>query len=85
MKLKRWGIYTLVGALLGCLLGYLLSWIWFFFRLVFLGYGDSGPSWIISVNHIVFMFGLVVGIIGGQILFIMIYIRQNNRRQNSIR
>ena len=76
-KLKRWGSYTLVGGLFGCLLGYVLGWIWFFFRLFFLGYGDSGPSWIISVNDFILILGVVIGIIGGQILFVIVKVPQN--------
>ncbi len=68
-KVKRWFVYTLSGVILGFILGYLLLWGWFFFRLMVLGYGDSGPSWINTVNDIVFWAGLAIGIIGGQLLF----------------
>jgi len=66
---KKWFIYTTLGTVLGALLGYFLLWLWFFFRLVFLGYGDSGPSWIIVVNNWILIVGFSIGIAGGQLLF----------------
>lgn len=68
--MKKWLTYTVASVVFGFILGYVLLWGWFFIRLVFLGYGDSGPSWIITVNDIVFYGGLVTGIVGGQLLFI---------------
>lgn len=68
---KKWIICFTISCLLGGLLGYILLWIWFFFRWFFLGYGDSGPSWIITVNDSLFVGGLIIGILGGQILFII--------------
>lgn len=70
-KMKRWSVYTLASIILGFILGYILLWGWFFFRLMVLGYGDSGPSWINTVNDIVFWGGLVIGIMGGQLLFVL--------------
>lgn len=69
--MKRWSVYTLASIILGFILGYILLWGWFFFRLMVLGYGDSGPSWINTVNDIVFWGGLVIGIMGGQLLFVL--------------
>jgi hypothetical protein len=66
---KKWFIHTLISLPVGFILGYLLVWLWFFFRLFFLGYGDSGPSWIIMINRSVFIAGLAIGIIGGQIVY----------------
>jgi hypothetical protein len=69
-RMKRWLVYTLAGIISGSILGYILLWGWFFFRLMVLGYGDSGPSWINTVNDIVFFAGLVIGITGSQLLFV---------------
>ena len=68
--MKHWLIYTFTGAVVGFILGYVLLWGWFFLRVIMLGYRDSGPPWIITVNDIVFYGGLLAGIIGGQLLFV---------------
>ena len=68
--LKKWLIYFFVSLLAGLAIGYALLWAWFFFTLLILGYGDSGPSWINTVNDIVFWGGLVLSIIVGQIIFL---------------
>lgn len=68
--MKQWLICTLTGAVVGFILGYALLWGWFFLRLILLGYRDSGPPWIITVNDIVFYGGLVTGIIAGQLFFV---------------
>lgn len=68
--MKKWLTYTATSVVFGFILGYVLLWVWFFIGWVFLGYGDSGPSWIITVNDIVLYGGLVTGIVGGQLLFI---------------
>jgi len=69
--MKQWLTYTVTSVVCGFILGYVLLWVWFFVRLVFLGYADSGPSWIITVNDIVFYAGLLIGVVGGQLLFIL--------------
>jgi hypothetical protein len=68
-RLNQWLIVSFTSVILGLILGYSLGWIWFFFRLFFLGYGDSGPGWINTVNNLIFMAGILAGIVGGQILF----------------
>jgi hypothetical protein len=67
--MKQWFIYTLPSIILGFVLGYILLWGWYFIGLLFLGYGDSGPPWVNSVNDIVFYSGIIAGIVGGQFLF----------------
>jgi hypothetical protein len=70
MKLiKNWFLYTLLGAFAGFLIGFFLVMMWSFFELVILGYGDSGPSWINTVNDYCFWGGFVLGIVGGQIFY----------------
>jgi len=68
---KQWFIYTFVSVGLGFVLGLVLAYAWFFFCLIFFRYGDSGPSWVNTVNDMVFYGGLMIGIIGGQILFFL--------------
>jgi len=67
--LVQWGVYSFVSIISGFVAGYALGWIWFFFRLFILGYGDSGPAWINTINRIVFALGVVGCIILGQVLF----------------
>jgi hypothetical protein len=68
-KIKRWLIYTFISTIVGFILGYALLWAWFFFSLLILGYGDSGPPWINAVTNFVFWVGLAIGILGGQMIF----------------
>ena len=68
---QSWISHTLVSVLIGGAAGFLLLWLWFFCRWFFLGYGDSGPAWISTVNDIVFWGGVALAIVGGQILFAM--------------
>ncbi len=70
-SLKQWIVATLVSSMLGFFVGYGLLWVWSLSRLVLFGYGDSGPSWITTVNDIVFFAGLLGSIAGGQILFFL--------------
>ena len=67
--LKKWLIYFFVSIFAGLAIGYVLLWVWFFFRLFILGYGDSGPSWINTVSDIVFWGGVGLSIIVGQFIF----------------
>ena len=69
--MKKWLVWTVVSIPIGFVLGFVMGLLWFFTRVIFLGYGDSGPSWIITVNHILFYGGLTAGILGGQILFFL--------------
>lgn len=68
-SIKQWIGYTLVSLLLGFILGFILIWSWSLFRVFFLGYGDSGPSWISTINDIIFLSGLIFALVGGQLLF----------------
>ena len=67
--IKKWLGYTLLGFGMGFLIGFILIWLWSFFRILFLGYGDSGPAWINTINDIVFYGGIIIGVSGGQLLF----------------
>jgi hypothetical protein len=68
-SIKQWIGYTLVSLILGFILGFILIWSWSLFRVFFLGYGDSGPSWISTINDIIFLSGLIIALVGGQLLF----------------
>jgi formate/nitrite transporter FocA (FNT family) len=68
--LKKWARYSIGSMIVGIFVGYAFGWIWFFFRLIILGYGDSGPEWIITVNKAVFLLGFFSCIIYGQMLFL---------------
>jgi hypothetical protein len=69
-RFRQWAIYSIFGVMVGCVLGYSLGWIWFFFRLFFLGYGDSAPGWVNTVTNCILLASLVAGIAGGQVLFL---------------
>lgn len=60
------GILFFLGLIGGGVLGYVLNSIWFFFRLVALGYGDSGPLWVNEVNKWIWIFSILVGLIASQ-------------------
>lgn len=70
-SVKQWIVATLLSSILGVFAGYGLLWAWYLFSLFICGYGDSGPSWITTVNDIVFFTGLLGSIAGGQILFFL--------------
>jgi hypothetical protein len=70
-RLKQWFVYSLVGAGFGFILGYVLAMAWFFLRLLVLGYHDSGPQWGNIVADVAFYGGLLIGVIGGQLLFFL--------------
>jgi hypothetical protein len=78
-RFKQWFIYSTTGILLGALLGFVLGWLWFFFRLFILGYGDSGPSWINTVTDFILGGGIVIGSLGGQLLFFIVC--KNEKKQ----
>jgi ABC-type antimicrobial peptide transport system permease subunit len=68
-SIKQWAIYSVVGIIFGLILGYILLWIWFFITLFAFRHGDSGPGWIVISNRVVFIIGLLIGIVGAQILY----------------
>ena len=61
-----WLFITIISVTLGALVGVVFVWVWSLFRIFFLNYGDSGPSWVNLVNNIVFIVGLVLCLVGGQ-------------------
>jgi hypothetical protein len=67
-KIKRRGMLLLWGLVIGLILGFVLNVIWFSFRLAVLGYGDSGPEWIIAVNNWIFIISIAICLIGSQIV-----------------
>ena len=69
--MKKWLVWTIISIPIGIVLGFVMGFLWFFTGVIFLGYGDSGPSWINTVNYILFYGGLTAGILGGQILFFL--------------
>jgi hypothetical protein len=66
---RRWVIHSFVSVIVSFILAFSLEWIWFLLSLFLLGYGDSGPSWINTVNNYLLVAGLIIGIVGGQVLF----------------
>ncbi len=54
-----------IGLAAGLILGLVLN-IWFFFRLTILGYGDSGPQWIIAVNNWLWMISVLFSLVASQ-------------------
>ena len=86
---KQWFIYSFVGVVLGLALGFVVAWLWFFISLVFFRHGDSAPSWVNTVNDFLFYGGVLVGIVGGQLLFafrdrvISFVAKFGKRKQNS--
>lgn len=66
----KWIIYTLAGILAGCAFAYGILLMWILFTWLILGYGDSGPSWIIQVNNIIIGMGLFGGFLLAQILYL---------------
>lgn len=70
ITLIRWTLHVIIGAIAGLVIGYSLGWLWFLFVWLVLGYGDSGPTWINTSNDYVFLFGFIIGILGGQIIFL---------------
>lgn len=80
-KSMRWVLYTLTGAVVGIVSGYVCGWLWFFFAMIFLGYGDSGPSWLNTIDHLLLFIGLGMGVAGGQVLFLI----DMRRRQEEAR
>jgi hypothetical protein len=67
--LLEWGIYSFLSIIIGLFAGYALGWVWFSFRLFILGYGDSGPAWINTINRVIFAIGVIGCVIFGQVIF----------------
>jgi hypothetical protein len=70
VNLKKWFRITLLSILFGFIIGYLFLWIWFFIRIILLGYKDSGPSWVNILNDVVFWGTMGISIVLGQLVFI---------------
>lgn len=67
--IKQWFLYSFVSVVLGLVLGFVLAWLWFFISLIFFRHGDSAPSWVNTVTDAVFYGAVLIGIVGGQLLF----------------
>lgn len=67
--LRQWALFSACGAFLGLLIAYLLEVLWFILRWLLLGYGDSGPEWIATVNVIIFWLSLLMCIFVAQVYF----------------
>ena len=78
----QWSIYSLVSLVVSFLVGYVLYWLWFFFRLIILGYGDSGPHWIIVVNNIILFGGMSIAFIGCQVFY---FIKLKKKKDPGVR
>jgi len=76
-KMAVWFAVTLASLAVGGVLGYVLALSWFIFRVFFLGYGDSGPSWIDTVSDALLFIGVLLSVVGGQVLFISQMRRQS--------
>lgn len=66
---KAWYKFTVGTVLVGIICGFILSWIWYFFSLFILGYGDSGPSWVNLINNLSMLFGFLLPVVIGQVIF----------------
>ena len=64
-----WLSLTLAGLALGGVFGFILTWIWFFIGVFFFGFGDSGPAWVNTVNDAILFVGVIIGVVGGQLIF----------------
>jgi len=67
--IKQWFLYSFVSVVLGFVLGFALAWLWFFISLIFFRHGDSAPSWVNTVTDAFFYGAVLIGIVGGQLLF----------------
>jgi hypothetical protein len=67
--LRKWIILLFLGFVLGGLLGYVLNVIWYIFGLVVLGYGDSGPVWLTTIQHILYVFSIIFGVFVSQVYY----------------
>jgi len=56
-------VFLIIGLIAGWVLGFFLTNIWFLFRLAILGYGDSGPGWINTVDTWIWIISIFVGMI----------------------
>ena len=68
-KVAVWFALTLASFAAGAAFGYAFLLLWFIIRVFILGYGDSGPSWINTVNDTVLYIGVFLGVVGGQLLY----------------
>jgi hypothetical protein len=66
----KWFFYTILSGGIGFLLGFVLLWSWSILTLIFIRYSDSGPPWINTINDILFYGGIVIVIIGGQLIYL---------------
>ncbi len=55
-----------IGLLLGWVTGYVVGFLWYFFQLIALGYGDSGPQWINRVYDVIWAVSILSGIAASQ-------------------
>lgn len=67
--IKKRFVFLFWGLVIGGVLGLVLNIIWFIFTLTVLGYGDSGPQWIIAVNNWIFIISMAICLIGSQIVY----------------
>lgn len=74
-----WLVLTVLSLTVGVVVGVAFVWCWSLFRVFFLGYGDSGPSWVNVVSDVVFIGGLVLCVVAVQ----WIYFRKVRRRVNA--
>lgn len=66
---NQWLLYSLLSVAVGFSLGFILAWLWFFISLIYFRYGDSAPSWVNIVTDSVFYGSILIGVVGGQLLF----------------
>jgi hypothetical protein len=70
-KMAVWFAVTLASFAVGAIIGYVLMLFWFVICVFFLGYGDSGPSWVNTVSDDVLFVGVILGVVGGQLAFFL--------------
>jgi Na+-driven multidrug efflux pump len=61
-------IMFLVALPLSYAFAVVFSVLWFLFRTVFFGFGDSGPAWVNTANKVVQVFAVIVCLVGSQVL-----------------
>ena len=72
-----WFAVTLASFAVGAAIGFVFALIWFIVCVLFLGYGDSGPSWVNTVSDAVLFVGVIFGVVGGQVILAL---DRNKRR-----
>jgi len=71
-----WLIYLIVGFAIGLCFGFILNGVFRVMLLLLFGYHDSGPSWIASGSHVLYLFSILSCVVIVQKLFYDKYLRK---------